>query len=864
MFATSHPVIMNAPCQDSVSGVLNSASRASEFEDALAHGFRNLQFAPGLEERYLQSNETQWLHTKRQGLIVLLVQIGITLLADWCLVPDQFHAALMWRLLVQAPLALASLLALKHVPRAFSECLIAAMGWLMAGITCHLSVSSTDPMAPDYLVALYVILLFNAGVINLRFRMALQSTFVVIAIFVAGAFLTPHPPVPILLSSMVVMISVAVFALFTSYRREHDDRTNWLMLMHQSLLHDEVTDSSRHLDRLARFDPLTDLANRRHLDEFLRQVCARAQRNGESIALLMIDIDHFKSYNDCHGHAQGDLCLQGVAQVLKMSVRQSGDLMARYGGEEFVAVLPESDLAMAMAVAHRIRQGVADLHLEHEASPGLKHVTVSIGVACLRADQAGVDAAHLIACADAALYKAKDSGRNVVLAHEPQDAPPHQVREDLPQPLAETATEPGAPDAQHEEVAQAMLQMERSSTSLAFPPQLEQRFEQDIFADRLNYFAKCGLLSFVMFLGFSFVDLLLIDDVIYLAIKIRLCVFAPIALVLLYLVWFEKAWLRRLSPVWAEGIIVLSAVWAAACLGYILSASHSPMSQLYHVGLAVIIIYGNLVQRLRFGYALAFSAAVLLVHAVGVMTLPEYNHRLTPPLLLLMLATITITLMANHAMERNERRCYLLSLNQRNMIEQLEAVRGRLQTLARVDTLTGLFNRRHFHDYLQLVWRRAEHSGDDVAIVILDVDHFKKFNDRYGHQAGDVCLAKVAQAMKGALRQPGDLAARLGGEEFIAVLPNTSLAQAHMAAERVRLAVQALHIPHEASSTAAVVTASLGVVGGPVNARLTHAEMMVRADKALYQAKRAGRNRVYGWRAPPESMDEGAIMGPAT
>lgn len=249
-------------------------------------------------------------------------------------------------------------------------------------------------------------------------------------------------------------------------------------------------------------------------------------------------------------------------------------------------------------------------------------------------------------------------------------------------------------------------------------------------------------------------------------------------------------------------------------------------------------------QRLRFWFAVLFSAMVLAIHAVGLMGLPAYNPRLTPPLLTLMATTIVFSLMANHAIERDERRRYLLSLQQKYTLKALEAVRARLQTLSRVDVLTDLFNRRHFHEYLQQVWRRAQHIGDDVAVIILDVDHFKKFNDRYGHQAGDVCLAKVARATKEALRQPGDLVARLGGEELIAVLPHTSLAVAQSAAERIRRAVQALAIAHEASSVAEVVTVGVGVASWPAQASQTDSTLIAAADAALYQAKRDGRNRV--------------------
>ena len=127
---------------------------------------------------------------------------------------------------------------------------------------------------------------------------------------------------------------------------------------------------------------------------------------------------------------------------------------------------------------------------------------------------------------------------------------------------------------------------------------------------------------------------------------------------------------------------------------------------------------------------------------------------------------------------------------------------------------------------------------------MMDVDHFKKFNDRYGHQAGDVCLSKVAEAMRACLRQPGDMVARFGGEEFIAVLPQANGVTALAAAERVRLAVEALQLPHADSVVAPVVTVSLGVASVAAQPGQIDVALIKSADDALYQAKRAGRNRV--------------------
>jgi diguanylate cyclase (GGDEF)-like protein len=832
-----------APLQASASDLAGPVSGCSEFEDVLAQGFKTLQFPLALEARYLQDKASDRLRLIRLGAIFALALNFVLLLADWFMVPDQFQMALALRLLIQAPLTIVGLFCLPAARRSVRELLAFVLGLMAAGITCYLSVTSTAPLAPDYLVVLFMIALFNGGVIRMRFWMAVRAACMVMAIFLFGVLLVPNPPVAVLISAAVVMVSSAVFALFSSYRSEHEERANWLMSQHQELLHEEVAHSNRQLHRLSRFDPLTDMANRRHFDEFLQQVWSRARCDGKQVALLMIDIDHFKHYNDRYGHVQGDLCLQEVAKALKGHLRQPEDLIARYGGEEFVAVIPGATMDMAMAAANRVRQGVADLKLAHEASPGLKQVTLSIGVACMRGNEADASPEHLIAAADAALYRAKEIGRNAVFAFDQRD-----LQNSLPPSnMATTAmasAEPPPRDAQHDLLEMTQTSLEQAWSRLSFPAGLERQFQQDCARDRLHYFAVCGLVAFVVFNGFLLTDYLLVADVFWLAVQVRLFVFTPLAVTLLCLCWFGREWLLKKPPMLTEGIITLSGVAAAASLAYILSASHLPTSQLYNAGLPVIIIYGNLVQRLRFWYATVFSGMVLAIHLGGLLFLPTFNPRLTLPLLMMTVTSVLFTLMANHALERDQRRRYLLTLNQTYILKQLEEVRLSLQTLSRVDALTGLFNRRHFHDYLQQVWQRAQHSGDDLAIIILDVDHFKKFNDRYGHQAGDVCLTRIAQAMKGCLRQPGDLVARLGGEEFIAVLPQTNLTVAQAAAERIRQAVEALQIPHEDASTSAMVTVSVGVASGPAQTSQPDARLITAADEALYQAKRAGRNRV--------------------
>ncbi|PJG60559.1 diguanylate cyclase [Aeromonas cavernicola] len=165
----------------------------------------------------------------------------------------------------------------------------------------------------------------------------------------------------------------------------------------------------RRLELLADQDPLTGLANRRHLNRALEQALAHCAVNSSPFALILIDVDYFKRYNDYYGHQAGDSCLKELAQILLNSVRSHADLVARYGGEEFMLLLPDADLRVATEVAARLQLALARLQLEHLASDVCDRVTVSQGVACWHSDESS---ARLVERADLALYQAKLKGRN--------------------------------------------------------------------------------------------------------------------------------------------------------------------------------------------------------------------------------------------------------------------------------------------------------------------------------------------------------------------------------------------------------------------------------------------------------------------
>ncbi|MXO21681.1 GGDEF domain-containing protein [Klebsiella pneumoniae] len=161
----------------------------------------------------------------------------------------------------------------------------------------------------------------------------------------------------------------------------------------------------------------------------------------------------------------------------------------------------------------------------------------------------------------------------------------------------------------------------------------------------------------------------------------------------------------------------------------------------------------------------------------------------------------------------------------------------RLESIANQDALTGTANRRALNAYLAAIWQQKT----PLALMMIDVDYFKRYNDRYGHQAGDECLSSVAQVLKMAVRAEGDLVARYGGEEFVVVLPGVSLAHATAIAERIQQKIREAGLPHADSAVASEVTVSIGIVASDGTVPIE--TLIARADSALYQAKNKGRNQ---------------------
>ncbi|MEE4105828.1 sensor domain-containing diguanylate cyclase [Pseudomonas viridiflava] len=217
----------------------------------------------------------------------------------------------------------------------------------------------------------------------------------------------------------------------------------------------------------------------------------------------------------------------------------------------------------------------------------------------------------------------------------------------------------------------------------------------------------------------------------------------------------------------------------------------------------------------------------------GILT--PWHHQLYTSLAFVSLVTLGILVFA-YALMRQIRIGHALQT-------QLEGTQVILQKMAAEDSLTGLLNRRSLDELLPLELERAEKARTRISLLMLDIDHFKSYNDLYGHPAGDACIKAVAGALQAAVRRPQDLAVRYGGEEFTALLPNTDREGAMRIAQEIRTQLESLHIEHAGNATGAV-TVSIGAMTVDNAAGMTPQAMLKSADNALYEAKHLGRNQV--------------------
>lgn len=215
------------------------------------------------------------------------------------------------------------------------------------------------------------------------------------------------------------------------------------------------------------------------------------------------------------------------------------------------------------------------------------------------------------------------------------------------------------------------------------------------------------------------------------------------------------------------------------------------------------------------------------------------DYIITPPNRTELLAKVRFALRLKTEMNRRKAREEdLMVLN-----ERLAELNREVERLSLTDHLTGLANRRFFNELLNREWLREQRGQQPFSVIMVDIDHFKRYNDHYGHLEGDVCLQKVAWALQGALCRAADALARYDGEEFIAILPHTDMRGATELAAAFHARVRALGLPHGESPVSSSVTISIGIASVIPNQRLSPSQVVAMAEEALCRAKQAGRNQ---------------------
>lgn len=399
-------------------------------------------------------------------------------------------------------------------------------------------------------------------------------------------------------------------------------------------------------------------------------------------------------------------------------------------------------------------------------------------------------------------------------------------------------------DATH--VTQRIDQLlEQGFRWLRFPVDLERTFLRDTVHERKRQFLLSGLVSLLVYNGFLAADVLMAPEAFMLALVLRLLVFTPVSVVFLWLVWRgHMDRVARVLPSIYDLLATTGGLLAAGSLSLILFSTDMHHATYYHTGFMVILVYGNTVQRLRFWWAVLFSASVLSMHVLTAWLAGGFDLTMLPPIASLILSMALFTLVANYVMERDERRRHLLLLRERAVVHELTITHQRLRDLARTDPITGLFNRRHILERLPQVWRHQTLHHGHVGLLMINIDHFKRYHDRYGLMASESCLRQVGQTIRDGVKRHDDKVARYGDDTFVVLMSEDAQARVEATAERIRQAVSSMGVRHAASAASRYVTVSIGAVAWQAQPDVSPESLVHAAEQALSEAKAAGRNRV--------------------
>lgn len=380
-----------------------------------------------------------------------------------------------------------------------------------------------------------------------------------------------------------------------------------------------------------------------------------------------------------------------------------------------------------------------------------------------------------------------------------------------------------------------------SRWSYRLVPALEGRFLSETEAGRnrqIRFWIGVSLgFSWLTLLG----DLAAVPDMWWLAFALRACLVTPVTVVAMRLLkTTQPRGLEAFASIAPSATVVL-----APLIGFAASANVDTL--LPGVVLFISIFWVNVLTPMRFHDTVIFTVAMLVSGNAINITSAFWHHAafVDPNVIVTSDVLIALSLLARFLAERESRHSFVLGLTIQVHAEDLARSNAQLLEMSNTDPLTGLGNRRFFDLSLSQAWQAATIARTCVAVMMIDVDHFKMFNDTAGHLEGDRCLSTVALAIADHVRRGNDLPARFGGEEFVVLMPATDQDEAFAIAERVRGAVTALQIFHPGRTCRGFVSVSIGVASrNPAVPGATSTELLAAADEAMYAAKAAGRDQV--------------------
>jgi len=379
-------------------------------------------------------------------------------------------------------------------------------------------------------------------------------------------------------------------------------------------------------------------------------------------------------------------------------------------------------------------------------------------------------------------------------------------------------------------------QLKRGYGNLRFAGLLEKDFRDFYVAQNLPRARLSGLIALILVLAVTCIDLVLGTATGTQLNALRLGVLCPL-LVVMGVAISLPATQRYYTEVIAVGVTLIGVV-----VTYIAHVAALAGASYVLAGLVLVVLYGCLFLGLLFNVAIGVSAVLIGAHFVtGIVTELPFNE-----------LYYTTAILGGAAVIGGIAAYNLEYAVRTNFLET-----RLLNELAERDGMTGLYNRRIFDDYMQRVWRQSRREDVGVAIIFVDIDFFKIFNDLYGHQAGDDCLKRVAKCIARGAKRPFDFSARYGGEEFVLVLYGPPDDYARTLPEQIRHDVLDLAIPHGGSQAAKYVSVSVGIALARAGSNRSMAGAIQTADEALYQAKREGRNRVVFKDSDDSSIETG-------